>query len=96
MSKYKFEGNIIKLNEKDYNRWEKAYHSLDLLAELTALDDFYSQEEDLEPGKWFIRTSTVLANKQSKNFREGYTKPEETVKIGNELSREDMFGTEGI
>jgi len=59
--KYKFEGNVIKLNERDFNRWKAAYTHIDLVSELTALDDFYSQEKDV--GKWFIRTSTALANK---------------------------------
>lgn len=62
-----FEGRVIRLNELDFKRWERAYPDLDLGAVLQARDDWLADEaDDKIRRKWFIATSNHLANLQQK------------------------------
>src|SRR5262249_20392612 len=61
-SSYAFEGKVIRLNQRDYDRWQKSYPAIpDLRAELQALDDYAASPggEDFKR-KWFFRTSAAL------------------------------------
>jgi hypothetical protein len=60
---YAFEGRIIRLIPTDFQRWRDAYYTLDLRAELTALDDFYAALSKKELGNWFVRCSAALDKK---------------------------------
>ncbi|MBO0332614.1 hypothetical protein J0X12_03250 [Sneathiella sp. CAU 1612] len=56
--RYHFEGEIIRLNEIDFHRWQKAYPAIpDLRAELTSLDDYFRAET---PKNWFAAVSGAL------------------------------------
>ncbi len=68
--KYRFSGAVIRLTDDDYRRWQKAYHAIDLTAELTALDDFYAGKSKKEVGNWFMRASAVLAKKHETRLSE--------------------------
>ena len=57
---YAFAGRVIRLAEKDFNRWRKAYHAIpDLVAELTKADDHYAVHPPAN-GKWFFPVSRWL------------------------------------
>ena len=63
---YAFEGQTIRLTQPDLDRWRHAYtHIADIIAELTAADDFYTQNPPKD-GKWFFAASNWLrrANEQ--------------------------------
>ncbi|MFS1538860.1 MAG: helix-turn-helix domain-containing protein [Candidatus Phlomobacter fragariae] len=62
ISRYAFEGKVIRLNHKDFDDWQKLYPNLDLPSELLRLDIEYQHDK---PKKWFIRTSQKL-NYQNK------------------------------
>ncbi|MFS1584160.1 MAG: helix-turn-helix domain-containing protein [Candidatus Arsenophonus phytopathogenicus] len=64
ISRYAFEGEVIRLNHKDFADWQKLYPNLDLPSELLRLDIEYQHEK---PKKWFIITSQKLnyQNKQA-------------------------------
>jgi len=64
LSRYAFEGNIVKLNHADFASWQKLYSSVDLLYELQKLDIEFSHER---PKSWFITASQKLSyqNKQA-------------------------------
>ena len=70
--RYRFEGSVIKINEKDYNKWKKLYQNIDLESELYSLDLFYQEEK--ENGKdvknWFYRVPKVLQERNIKNKRQ--------------------------
>ena len=66
-NKYIFTGNVIRLKEKDFKSWEKAFPSLNLNAELISLDAYYS-ENNID--KWFSRTATALKNRELKHVQE--------------------------
>lgn len=66
--RYAFEGEVIRLLPKDFNRWAKAFHAIpDLAAKLCALDAHY--DETLigkDRGHWFVRCSNALRNDHNK------------------------------
>ncbi|MBG5972882.1 hypothetical protein [Proteus vulgaris] len=62
-SKYAFEGEVIRLNHKDFAEWQSLYSNIDLVHELKRLDiEFRSAK----PKNWFITASQKL-NYQNKN-----------------------------
>ncbi len=58
---YAFNGDVIRLNEKDFIAWQKTYHAIpDLRAKLLDLDAWH--REHLTPhDKWFVRVSRSLS-----------------------------------
>jgi hypothetical protein len=64
---YTFAGKIIRLNQHDYDTWEKAYHHIDFRAQLQALDDYYDRHlTGGDRNKWFARCSQALAKKNER------------------------------
>lgn len=61
--KYAFEGQVIKLNQKNLDGWKKAYPYLSLDGELTARDAWLSGATEADRKNWFISTSKYLANR---------------------------------
>ncbi|MEY1087287.1 HNH endonuclease [Morganella morganii] len=62
-SKYAFEGDVIRLNHKDFAEWSGLYSNIDLTHELKRLDIEFRAEK---PKNWFITASQKL-NYQNKN-----------------------------
>ncbi len=62
-SRYAFEGNVVRLNHKDYESWKKLFPSIDLPGELQRLDIEFSHDK---PKNWFTTASAKL-NYQNKN-----------------------------
>ncbi|KTJ36786.1 hypothetical protein ASU85_24705 [Klebsiella aerogenes] len=63
-SRYAFEGQIVRLNHKDYQAWKNLYPLIDLNYELQKLDIEFTHEK---PKNWFITASQKLSyqNKQA-------------------------------
>lgn len=61
--KYRFEGNVIKLNYKDYYSFTNEYPHLDLDRELEGLDRYYSQNNITD---WWLRCKNRLRTKEAK------------------------------
>lgn len=61
--RYAFEGNVVRLNHKDYEAWKLLYPNIDLNYELQKLDIEFSHEK---PKNWFITASQKLSY-QNKN-----------------------------
>ncbi len=55
MSEYAFEGEVVKLNLKDFTKWRDMYPALDLTAELIQIDEEFSirAREGEKLKKWF-------------------------------------------
>lgn len=64
--RYAFEGNIVRLNHKDYESWKKLFPNIDLQSELQRLDIEFTHEK---PKNWFNTASAKLnyQNKQACN-----------------------------
>jgi len=61
--RYAFEGNIVRLNHKDYESWKALYPNIDLQYELQKLDIEFTHDK---PKNWFITASQKLSY-QNKN-----------------------------
>lgn len=57
LKKYAFEGKIIKLNQKDFDNWQKAYPDLNLYGECLLRDDWLSKQTPDVTKEWFLSTS---------------------------------------
>lgn len=66
-SRYAFEGGVIKLNKKDFDKWQQAFSYLDLRAELVALEYWAGKQPD-----WFHAVKHALAkrNREQKTLAE--------------------------
>lgn len=54
---YAFDGKIIHLTQKDFDRWKKAYPDLNLWGELMLRDDWLAKQPPESVKDWFISTS---------------------------------------
>lgn len=69
MPPYAFEGNLIKLNSKDYEKWRKIYSAIpDFEATLYAADSWISDKPAKEQKKWFCAVSQYLNNQHQKHL----------------------------
>lgn len=58
---YRFQGRVIRLTERDYSAWQKAYSKLDLDPELQSLDDWLASKASADERKgWFHVVSGSL------------------------------------
>jgi hypothetical protein len=62
---YAFDGRVVKLRQKHFDEWSKAYSAIDLRAELVARDAWLASDRasDADKKNWFISTSKYLANR---------------------------------
>ena len=77
-SDYFFEKEIIKLNEKDFRDWERAYPELNLTAELLMYDKWLAENVEDSKG-WYVRASNFLLKqneKRKKQHLEQATEPQ--------------------
>lgn len=58
-SKYAFESGAIRLNQRDFDQWSKAYANLDLAAELLSLSKWASEQGN----NWFHALKGALAKR---------------------------------
>jgi hypothetical protein len=70
---YAFCGRVIKLNQADFDRWQKAYSRIDLMAQLQARDDWLWLQDANAKKNWFKSTSNWLAKKsEASNPEKGW------------------------
>jgi len=81
-SLYVFESGVIRLNQKDFDQWKRAYSNLELEAELIALST-WAQEQG--PQRWFPAVSNALTKKNR-----------EAKRAANAPEFKYMSGIEGI
>lgn len=65
ISRYAFEGEVIRLNQKDFEQWASIFSDIDLLHELKRFDVEFSKEK---PKNWFSALSAKL-NYQNETAR---------------------------
>jgi hypothetical protein len=65
---YAFAGRVVRLNGRDFDRWQANFPLLDLKAVLQSRDDFLINRPEAERVKWFQSTSAWLARKQQEAF----------------------------
>lgn len=97
---YAFEGETIRLTQKDFDGWAKAYHAIpDLRAELSALDDWLRDKPE-QRAKWYPAVSAMLSAKHSKLLAAAPAPPkrtrtpEEDAAIAARLAERGLFDPE--
>jgi hypothetical protein len=71
---YKYQGQVVRLNAADYDRWKRLYSTIpDLDAELARIDDALSSKPSGADG-WFPAASAMLAAKHQRLLAEQKTK----------------------
>lgn len=77
---YAFEGKFVKLNEKDFNRWKKAFPNVELEGFLTSYDAWLKNQPEKVQKEWYMRCSGYLAKKNQENAKnKPAQKSEETI-----------------
>lgn len=66
---YAFEGEFVKLNEKDFNRWKKSFPNVELEGFLTSYDAWLKTQPEKVQKDWFMRCSGYLAKKNQENAK---------------------------
>ena len=74
-STYRFNGNTIKLKDKDFDRWQKAFKNIpNLEAVLQSRDDWLTYDAEIKTQqRWFLSTSAYLAKLDAKEAKENRT-----------------------
>ena len=73
-NKYKVNYSIIKLNERDFDEWQKAYPFLNIRAECMVRNAWLENQPDDVRKKWFITTARYFA--QQNELRKKQQEPE--------------------
>lgn len=61
VSRYAFEGRVIKLNVADFDQWRTTYHAIpDLNAKLTSIDAWFSSQPPEKRKGWFHSAARML------------------------------------
>ena len=58
--KYAFEGKVIRLAQKDFDNWQKAYPDLNLYAECLQRDNWLAEQPPDEQKRWFVSTASYF------------------------------------
>lgn len=66
---YAFEGKFVKLNEKDFNHWKKAFPNVELEGFLTSYDAWLKNQPEKVQKEWYMRCSGYLAKKNQENAK---------------------------
>lgn len=72
---YAFEGVVIKLTRRDYDRWKAGFPNVDLPPYLTARDAWLSEQPVADRKNWFVSTATDLRNFQKREALEKLARP---------------------
>lgn len=83
---YAFESGIIRLSQKDFDKWKRAYSHLDLEAELLSMTRWAAEQG---PENWFFAVSGALAKRNrelglrlEQNKSDGLTNDERYFGVG--------------
>lgn len=66
---YAFEGEFVKLNQKDFNRWKQAFPNVELEGFLTSYDAWLKKQPEKVQKDWYMRCSGYLAKKNQENAK---------------------------
>ncbi|WP_395326916.1 hypothetical protein WBP06_09380 [Novosphingobium sp. BL-8H] len=71
-SGYAFSGKMIRLNQRDFDQWAKAFHAIpDIAAELTTLDTWLQTAAEAKQKNWFCTVSALLNRKHQEILANG-------------------------
>ncbi len=81
---YAFEAGVIRLNQRDFDRWEKAFPHVALRAELWSLHEWAGRQKN-----WFTATAAALAKRERESTRPVSRRRFEMDPLGNRIEAGD-------
>lgn len=85
-SEYAFEGKVIKLRQKHFDEWQRAYPDLNLYAECLMRDDWLKDQPEAERKRWFISTAAYFAKQnERRKVQNNALKMQEEPDLGDYL-----------
>ena len=83
---YAFEGKVIKLKQKHFDEWQRAYPDLNLYAECLMRDDWLKDQPEAERQRWFISTAAYFAKQnERRKVQNNALKMQEEPDLGDYL-----------
>ena len=82
--KYAFEGKVIKLKQKDFEDWKKAYPDLNLYAECLQRDNYLANQPPDEQKRWFISTSAFFIKQNERRKAQNVNNEQEEQIFGDD------------
>ena len=82
--KYAFEGKVIKLNQKDFDNWQKAYPDLNLYAECLQRDNYLAEQPPDEQKRWFLSTSAFFIKQNERRKAQNANNDQEEQIFGDD------------
>ena len=79
LSKYAYEGKVIRLTKKDFDAWKEMFPDLNLRPELMMRDDWLSKQDQGEKKRWYMSTMAYFTkrNEQRKAQNADFAEPKE-------------------
>ncbi len=69
---YAFEGQVVKLSQKDFDNWQRAYPELNLRAELMMRDQWLARQPEDVRKRWFISTQQYFLKQNEFRKRQNH------------------------
>lgn len=89
---YAFCGDVIKISQKDFAKWQEVYDLIpDLKSFLYAKDLYYASLTEKERKGWFMRVSTLLGKEQAKYAAEAKAERVEEEREANFKRRQEEY-----
>ena len=82
--KYAFEGKVIKLTQKDFDNWQKAYPDLNLYAECLQRDNYLAEQPPDEQKRWFLSTSAFFIKQNERRKTQNANNEQEEQIFGDD------------
>lgn len=67
---YVFEGEVIKLKQRNFDDWQRAYPHLNIYAECVVRDSWLKEQAETERKRWFMSTAAYFAKQNEKRKKQ--------------------------
>ena len=83
--KYAFEGEVIRLKQKDFDDWQRAYPDLNIYAECVVRDSWLREQPESERKRWFMSTAAYFAKQNERRKRQN-------AELASEVDNREILG----
>ena len=83
--KYAFEGEVIRLKQKDFDDWQRVYPDLNIYAECVVRDSWLREQPESERKRWFMSTAAYFAKQNERRKRQN-------AELASEVDNREILG----
>lgn len=87
---YVFEGEVIKLKQKDFDDWKRAYPDLNIYAECVVRDGWLKQQPESERKRWFMSTAAYFAKQNDRRRQQNKNLVENNGSVWRGMTDEEL------